>query len=356
MLLTLLFACSPAVETDAPPPEGFLVVDGAHGSLAQCLAGFPESEAEKLAAEWSASPCAGSRTSAWGADGPGEAACAEPSPAVSAWRGDALVAFATPPGADGQVFGRVTARPEGGLHVEVRAPMPAKGSFLRLLVPGASPRESAILSDTHAAMHVRMRTAEGIDIAPMIPPDSQGAKLFGLNSALLGSAVLDGTWELAVYPPAEGGTMPRPVLGLGVRTLTVDAALDAFMEQVRSQWSIHRKPISAGAWKGECVSGLRLMPDFEPCYLREGDKLAIGWNQSAVELAAADSGREAASNGVALDLERLAESDAVLAASAPRSTLVAPIRYPLGRLELALRDNGGEQLVLEGNSTRGCAP
>jgi hypothetical protein len=356
MLVLLLAACSAPVDEDPPPAEGFLVVDAARGNLTRCLAAFPESPASATAAAWAAAPCTGPRSAAWTAEGLQPAACAAPSAAVEAWRKDAAVAFAMPSGEAGRLAGRLTPTPAGGFHLEVRAPMPPEGSPLRLAVPAATPRAAALLSDEGAAMHARMTTAGGIDIASMVPPDSQGAQLFGLKSSLLSGAVLDGSWEIAVYAPKEGGVMPRIALGLGVRGLTADAALDTFMEQLRAQWSVHRAPITAGDWKGECVSGLKVMPDFEPCYLRKDDALVIGWNRSAAELGAAPAARAVnAPSGVSFDFAALAAADAVFARAEDPRWLVPPIDYPLGRIDLTVRANGDHQLVLEGDSARGCA-
>lgn len=355
MWVALLIACAEAVDEDAPPAVGFVAVEAGAANLEACLSAFPESPAHALGEAWQAAPCAGVRSATWNEEGPGDFVCAAPSAEIEAWRRHAVVAFATPPSAAGQLAGRITALTTGGFHVEVRAPAPDSGSPLRLLVPADEGRATPLLSNKEAAFRVRMQTEDGIDIAAMIPPGSQGAELFGLKSALLSGAVLDGSWELGVYPPEAGAVMPRMVLGLGVRALTADSALDSFMEQLRAQWSVRRAPITTPGWKGECVSGLKLMPDFEPCYLRKDDILVIGWNRSSAEHGAADEGRPAQSpNGLSVDFAVLEKADAALAEGADSRWLVPAIRYPLGRIDLALRRNGEHQLVLEGDTALGC--
>src|SRR5262245_12604716 len=142
--------------------------------------------------------------------------CADPTgplAAVHRDRGARDLAFAWPPG-EGRATGSANLSASGGLDLRVELPGEAFEGARALLRPGDAAPGPAVLGGADALVHARLRPEGGIDLPALLASGGQADQLFGLRSALFGAAVLDGTWELALYLPAAGGRVPR---GAGAR-------------------------------------------------------------------------------------------------------------------------------------------
>src|SRR5262249_17973230 len=117
---------------------------------------------------------------------------------------------------------------------------------------------------------------------------SQADRLFRLRSDLFASAVLDGTWEGAVYLPERAGGMPGIALALGfeLRSVAV-AAAEHFLADLQKTWPVHRSDYRMRAGDGACLLDLNVLPDLSPCYVATGDALVVGWNATSLERALA---------------------------------------------------------------------
>jgi len=219
----------------------------------------------------------------------------------------------------------------------LRLPEHAVEGFASLLLPAREPAGPSRLATQGALVHARLRTAHGIDPAALVRSGGQADQLFRLGSTLLAAAALDGTWELALYEPREGVTMPPIALGLGI---AIESAaregVAHFVRQLEATWPIHRRaarfaaaPGVAGTGRvveGACFFELRILPEFAPCWAiapgdgAHGAMLLIGWNgeslaralaapQSTAELAAVGTPR---ADGAWVDLDRVARADALL--------------------------------------------
>ncbi|HEY5658364.1 MAG TPA: hypothetical protein VIY27_11310, partial [Myxococcota bacterium] len=144
---------------------------------------------------------------------------------------------------------------------------PADGA-LALLLPGAEPAGPALLGSAERLVHARVRPLGGLDLAALVPPESQGNRLFRLRSALFSGVALDGTWEAAIYLPAPDGAMPRAALAFGFRLREpAVAAMEQFIEQISATWPVQRSRFALGGAAGACLRDLNLLPDLAPCYV-----------------------------------------------------------------------------------------
>ena len=361
MLLLLLFVGCPAPDPTAGlPSAGFLsLTSAAAKELSACLARFPESPAaaagERLTAAAEACPgeLYGEGERAWEA-----LRCSAPPQAVAALRQDRDLAMGSPRSAAGIAHAEATVRPDA-VNLDATLPLPDEAGPLGLLLPGGDPAGPAVLSGQGAVLHARARPAGGIDLGAFVSAGSHADSLFDLKAELLSATVLSGWWELALYPPGAGGELPWPVLAVGVRAATADAAVDAFVEEVRAKWGVQRQATTIAGAPGECLGGLKIMPGFEPCYARREDTLAIGWNAEALAGALAGPPADlglAGASGARLDFGAMKAADALLASGKPADTLYPPLDYPLGTVTIRLLPPEGGALRLRATSTAGCGP
>ncbi len=359
MFSALLLACrtEPAPGADLPQ-AGFLSSTGAAlGELAACLERFPGSEAAAFGAEWRdlARSCPG-EVMATGADPWGRLQCAAAPEAVRRFRGDAALAFGWP--GDAGLVGR--GRLWGGaapLRAEAWLVSPPTGATA-LLVPGDAPAGPSVLADDGAVLHLRARPAGGIDVSALVEAGSQADDLFGLRGALMSRAVLAGDWELAVYPPAPGGELPVLALGVGVRQPAAGPAIEAFVAGVAEKWSVQRVASEVEGHAGECLGGLRILPQLEPCYARTPDHLVVAWNRAALARALSPAASRLAGEHAivaTVDFDAMAEADVVLAAVRPPGSVLPPLLYPLRRVELHAAPEGDEVKV-SARTVSGCGP
>lgn len=251
----------------------------------------------------------------------GQLACAPPRsalPRLHAELGSATVAFAAPERHGLRVRGRISIDTLDHAEVEITIPTELARGAAAMLLPGGEPPGPGILSGTDTLLHARLRPKNGLDLSELIPDGGQGDRMFRLKSRLFAGAVLDGTWEAAVYLPATGSTMPRAALALGFRSRgAAVAAADEFVGQLEETWSMRRAPFETAGARGACLPELRILPDFSPCYVATDDALVVGWNPDSVTKAL--DGRVGAlgrTGGVLMELARFPEADARMAQAA----------------------------------------
>ncbi|MBM4367198.1 MAG: hypothetical protein FJ090_06090 [Deltaproteobacteria bacterium] len=341
------------------PQEGFISATGAAlGEMAGCLERFAGSEAAEVAIAWRglAVSCPGEIFGA-GPDAWRNLRCVSPPDPVRVFRGGAALAFGW--GDAGRLVGRGTLW--GGaapVRAEAWLSFQSGSAVGALAVPGAEPAGPSVLADEGAILHVRARPADGIDVSGLVESGSQADSLFGLKGALLSRAVLAGDWELAAYPPEPGGELPVLALAVGVREPAAGPAIEAFVAGVAEKWSVQRSVTSVEGVAGECLAGLRILPQLEPCYARTRDQLVVAWNRDALGRALAPGAARLAGETAlvaTIDFDAMAEADAVVAASRPPGSVLPPLSYPLRRVEVQAEPEGDE-LKLTARSLAGCSP
>ena len=189
---------------------------------------------------------------------------------------------------------------------------------LALLVPGERPAGPDHLAGDGRLLHARVRPAGGLDLAALVPAESQGDRLFRLRSGLFAGAVLDGTWELAVYEPEREGALPAAAVSLGVRSQPLAAAAaQRMLGELSQTWAVQASPFERAGGRGACLLELALLPELAPCYVTLPGALVLGWNPRALERALPEPaaaqptgpGPGSAAARLELDFERVARSD-----------------------------------------------
>src|SRR4030095_1720444 len=104
----------------------------------------------------------------------------------------------------------------------------------------------------------------------------------------LAGAVLDGTWERAVYLPEPADAMPAIAVAIGfsVRSAAV-AAMERLVTDLQKTWPVHRSELRLPAGAGACLLDLNVLPELAPCYVATADALVVGWNRDALARALA---------------------------------------------------------------------
>jgi hypothetical protein len=279
-------------------------------------------------------------------------ACGAPPPRLDALRGERDAAFALPLPQGGHLLGTLSLAASGDVTVELTLPADALAGPRRLLVPGDTPPGPGVLSSDGAIVHARLRPDGGIDVASLVPEEAQAERLFRLKSELFAGVVLDGTWELAVYLPAQGRGMPDMAAALGFRRRApAVTAMEGFLRDLLETWPVTRTPFAVGDAEGACLLDLTVLPELAPCYVAAERALVVGWNPDSVRRALADGARSGPEGGLVLELARFREADARLAAR--RGAAPAGTDWPWRRLRAEGRRQGEDvlvQLVLEGGS------
>jgi len=247
--------------------------------------------------------------------------------------GSAALAFVLPERDGARVRGRVRFDTLDHAEIELDIPNDLARGAAGLLLPGESVPGPSVLSGADTLLHARVRPVAGLDLASFVPEGSQGDQMFRLKSRLFAGAVLDGTWEAAIYLPDEDATMPHAAIALGVRAQSAaSAAADEFLSQIEETWSIQRVPYQAAGASGACLPELRILPEFAPCYVTTGEALVVGWNPASVSKALDGRvGKLGSAGGLVVELSRFPEADLRMAngAGIPPEAL-AP--GPWGRL------------------------
>lgn len=264
-------------------------------------------------------------------------------------RGDRDLAFALPSNGGARTLGTLAIADNGDVDVEILLPRSVFGEAWALILPGAEAPGPTLLGHADELVHVRIRPEGGLDIAALVPESSQADRMFRLKSELFAGAVLDGTWEAAIYLPEPGHPMPRSALAVGfsLRRPAI-AAMERFVEDLQAAWPLRRSDFAVGAAEGACFLDLNILPDLAPCYVATKDALVVGWNPSSVRQALAEDEKAGGSRsalppagGFTANLERFPDADALFAQLAPPDASPPPARaYPWRRLTADGRREG----------------
>ena len=288
--------------------------------------------------------CAAIEASAERADGWAEALrCADARTSLAglhAWRGDDAVALALPlSGRDAARALLRVAHDAQGVRLELRW-TPPQGKLTSLL-PGDRPPGPGVLDDRERLLHARVRVDDSLDLAALVPEGSQADQLLHLRAEALSAAVLDGTWEVALYAPLPGGEMPRVAVALGVRSRSAAAAAaERLVGEVERHWSVTRTPVASESYTGACLLDLRVLPDFAPCYASNERALVFAWNPASLRRALASDGHASATRPLPpnaagqleLDLAALRRVDLRLAQRVGPGAIAAVARWPWSRM------------------------
>jgi hypothetical protein len=231
-------------------------------------------------------------------------------------RGERDLAFALPLEDGAHLLGAVSRAASGDVELELSLPVGSLKGAQKLLLPGPIPPGPGILATVGAIVRARVRPDGGIDLASLVGEDAQAARLFRLKSELFSGAVLDGTWEIAVYAPGEERPMPDAALavGFGVRAPAV-AAMEGFLREIQETWPVHRSFFEVAGAEGACLLDLAVLPELAPCYVATERALVVGWNPASLRRALAPGARWTG-GGAVVELARFADVDLRLARAA----------------------------------------
>jgi hypothetical protein len=263
------------------------------------------------------------------------------------------------PVAGGHGVGALSIDASGDVELEFRLPRVAAAGLAGLALPDGREAGAAELSESEALVHARVRPQGGLDLASLVPSDSQGARLFRLKSELFEGLVLDGVWEIATYLPEEGNAMPRTALALNFsnRAAAV-AAMEDFIGNLQKSWPVARTYFRLGDADGACLLDLAIMPELAPCYVATERALIIGWNPASLRKAldgeSGDREEFGDASGAIIHLDRFADADRILSAALQSEAKIEPTRYPWRRITAkAAPDPSGFRLKLRFESGRG---
>ncbi len=225
----------------------------------------------------------------------------------------------------------------GDVEVELRLPHVAGEGLVGLALPGREAAGAAELSESEALIHARVRPVGGLDLAALVPANSQGARLFRLKSKLFEGLALDGVWEIATYLPAPGDVVPRTALALNFSNRSAAiTAMEDFITNLQASWPVARTYFRTSDAEGACLLDLRIMPGLAPCYVATDRALVVGWNPASVRKAldgvAAESDEFTKAGGAVIHLDRFADADRRLSSAQTAETAAAPTRYPWRRI------------------------
>lgn len=226
---------------------------------------------------------------------------------------------------------------------------------LSLLMPSAEEPGPTRLSPDGALIQGRFKADQGLDLARLVPDDEQVEGLFQLKSQVLAGLLLEGSWELALYEPAEGELMPPLALAVDfTHRKAAEAAWQTYVREVERVWGFVAAPFALDRYEGACLTEVRVLPELAPCYLFTDDALVLGWNRESLEkaLGGEPSAEHAGRSRLVVELGGLPRADTRLTASLRQRLGAAderpePIAYPWRRLVLAGRRDG-DRYRLEG--------
>ncbi len=270
-------------------------------------------------------------------------------------RADDALAFVWPLGPGLRLRGWLMLDERGGVELDLRVPREAFRGAHALLLPGDESPGPDVLSGSQRLFHARARPEGGLDFASLVPEGSQADRMFRLKSELFAGAVLDGTWEAAIYLPEDGEPTPGAALALGFthRALAV-SAIERFITDLRSTWPVHRSFFSLNEAEGACLLDLRILPGLAPCYVASDRALVLGWNPASLRKALDGASLDAplagpeSGGGLVLELARFAEADARLARAVgeePVRQAAKAMASPWRRLRAQARQDGDRVLV-----------
>jgi len=196
-----------------------------------------------------------------------------------------------PLGDDGRTSIRFDLHDDGSVAAQGELFVPSQPGLLGLLIPGNDPPAAAVLNPTNPLVRARARPRDGLGLAELVPSGGQADRMFALKGRLLEGALLAGTWEVNLLPPAPGGRLPLPLLALHHRGVApVTAALDQALTQLEATWPIQRTNRTfassrGGEVEGGCFLELPLLPELAPCWAVHPDALIVAWRAEAIDAA-----------------------------------------------------------------------
>lgn len=208
-------------------------------------------------------------------------------------RADADGVLSWPLGEDGHLALRIDVDPLGGLTLDGQLTAPSEPGALRLFLPAEEQPAAPAIAPDKALVKLRIRPRGGLGLSSLLPSGGQADRLFALKGRLLEGALLEGTWELAFLPPAEGGDKPLAIGALHHRNAdALRAALDEALTQLEATWPIQRTPRVFHAshtepLEGGCFLDLPILPEFAPCWVVTPEAFLIGYRGEAIDLALA---------------------------------------------------------------------
>lgn len=260
----------------------------------------------------------------------GRLRCLEPGEDVPAGlrqlRGEAQLALLLPLEPEGSAPLRATAQvgADGSLDASISFAADAVRGFAKFAVPAARSAGPARLSAARSLIHARLRPSDGFDLLRSLGAFADPEGTSDWRRALLAGAALEGTWELAVYPPRAGQRIPPIALGLELAMpAAARAGVDRLVAALEMQWPLEHREAAfelaeGGSLRGACFLELRLLPDFAPCWAVRGDLLVVGWNAFSLQAALApdpEAPREV--DGLVMSLDRWPEAERLLGGSPP---------------------------------------
>lgn len=284
-------------------------------------------------------------------------------PSLEALRGTHALAFVLPIGSEARLSGVASVDEGAQIHIEGVLHAPPHDGAWALVLPGSESVAPARLNPHQSLLHIRAKPASGIDLEALLPEGDDFQGIMRLQGKILSGAVLDGSWELAAYPPQPGQHALAPVLALGF-TLRAAAvrALEAMIRDLQSTYPVHRSPYSVGAADGACLLDLNIMPAFAPCYLATENAIVIGWNPHALAMALAGEGEGPSTGGspsskqkdvsggtlvtglmAEISWHRFAQADGLLTRAMNPDAQPQEGHYPWREMRLAVRQ-GAERL------------
>lgn len=244
-------------------------------------------------------------------------------------------------------------------RLDLAWPAPQSG-IAALLRPAPQPSGAGWLNSDEGLVHLRLRPAQGIDIAALIESGSQADRMFRLKSSIFSRALLDGVLESAIYLPAATGAEPRAVLALGISQPQLAAeAMARFVDDLEATWPVQRSAFEIGSNRGACLLDLQVLPGLAPCYVVHPDALLLGWNPASLRHALAAGSRAAfdTDGGLRIELARLPAADARLAGFPDSGEApAAPRALPWQRIRARSEDRGDTLAIrVEIESAQGAA-
>jgi hypothetical protein len=340
LLLVALWGCS----EDPALPEG-LVAAGDAAPLRELLQEVATMERTPAAAAagravQALKGCTGFEARLGVDEDPGLAfdriACADRSgPPTLTWRGDwgALRAVL---GGSGDPRATIDWWPaeRGGVR---GAFLPADGS------PGAP-----VLAGEGALLHGRWRADAGLDLSGLVAQGSEADRLLGLRADLLSSAVLDGSWEVAIWPVPAGWSLPPLAVAADHRLrAAAEEGLEQLVVRLEEQWSAERVLMGTPFGDATCLPSIQVMPGFAPCGIVTDRAVVLAWNPATLRLALQEERAPAPEHSSArIDLAALPGSDARIAEARQAAAggairpAAEPVRWPWGEARLEGRKQG----------------
>jgi hypothetical protein len=233
---------------------------------------------------------------------------------------------------------------DGGLAGELRFP-PHLADLSTLLVPDEQQPGPPLFKTDDSIVRARVRVRHGFDFAALTPKTETAEKLKLPDfTGVFSGALLDGTWEAAVYGPADGKVVPRIAFALGVRSSRLaESAMKGLLSELETTWKLHRSPFSTGAGEGACLPGLTVLPELAPCWILARDHIAVGWNRDALTFALAGGANPAdgeSRSHLRLDFLTMASADNALTKTAFGEAASPLPAYPWASLQLDAASSG----------------